>query len=222
MQFYETTLKAMHKLLSDCGEQPYADYLADCLVQWREHADTSPFLKGFSQKGIFEHFSFEHTRFPSAESNYWTQQLFGGLTAMAMQLARFENEGKKIDIGFIRKHFGHPAEVISGSRCEDCGTKQICQADIDRYISMQVISTAIADGLEAGNLTRTVEQIMQVTDREIITLRERSRLRAANTGVNVSSGRTPMAVCTKCGGKNIRSCRFLKSLREPKFVELSQ
>lgn len=222
MQYFEITLSAMHKLLTDCGEQRYADYLADCLEQWRTGGHTEPFLKGFSQNGVFEHFAFEHTLFASAESNYWTQQLFGGLTAMGMQLARFINEGKSMDIAFIRRYFGHPAELITGTKCENCGATQLGLDDIDRYISVQVISTAIADGLESGDLSRKVEEIMKGTFREITVLRERARLRAANTGVNISSSRTPVTVCMKCGGRNIRPCRFLKSVREMVFVELKQ
>lgn len=221
MNFYEITLRAMHKLLTDCGEQEYAACIADCLEQWTSNADMAPLLQAFSKKGKFAHFAFEHTVFPTEERNYWTQQLFGGLTAMAMQLAKFAGEGKSVDIRFIRQHFGYPAEMITGSMCADCQSRQISMADIDRYISMQVISAAIVDGLEAGDLTKATEEIMQVKWKDIKALRDKAQLRALNTNVDVSSGRMPMTVCMKCGGKNIRPCRFLKSVKELVFVPLS-
>lgn len=221
MDYFDITLRAMEKLLSDCNEDRYAAYISECVGRWEKSRDIMYLLKGFSENGLFAEFAFQDTVFASDEKSYWTQQLFGGLTAMAIQLARFYREGKNIDIAFIRKNFGFPAQVIEGSVCEGCGARQINAADIDRYISTQVISGAVADGLEAGDLTKTVEQIMNVTYTDITVGRERAKLRAANTGVDVSSARKPATFCMRCGSGKIKSCRFLKSLKKPEFVPLS-
>lgn len=221
MNYYEITIRAMEKLLSDCREDKYAAYISDCVGRWQSSRDVNCFLRGFSENGLFAEFAFQQTEFSSAENRFWTQQLFGGLTAMAMQLARFYSERRKIDIAFIRKYFGHPAEVIEGSMCESCGAKQINAADIDRYISMEVISGAIADGLEAGDLNGITGEIMNARHRYITAGRENARLRALNTGVDVCSDIRPMTVCIRCGSRKIKTCRFLKSLKKTEFVALS-
>ena len=222
MKFYETSIKAMEKVLKDTKEDFYADYISECIQKWESSKDTTYFIKGFSKKGRFENFTFQNTAFPSEESRYWTQQYFGGLVAMAMQLAKFINEGKTIDIDFIKKNFGHQAEVISGSVCSSCGTKQFSMADIDKCVTIPVISGGIIEGLEKEDLTDITEQIMNCTYGRLVKEREQAKERAANTNVSVSSSRTAMTVCTKCGGKNISKCRFLKSLKKNAFVALSR
>ena len=222
MKFYETSIKAMEKVLRDTKEDFYADYIKECIQKWESSNDTSCFTKGFSKKGRFENFTFQTTEFSSEENRYWTQQYFGGLVAMAMQLAKFITEGKTIDIGFIKKNFGHQAEVISGSVCTDCGTKQFSMSDIDRYITIPVISGGIIEGLEKEDLTDITEQIMNCTYDRLVKEREQAKERAANSNVSVSSSREPMTICTKCGGKSISKCRFLKSLKKNTFVALSR
>ena len=120
MKFYETSIKAMEKVLRDTKEDFYADYIKECIQKWESSKDTSYFTKGFSKKGRFENFTFQTTEFSSEENRYWTQQYFGGLVAMAMQLAKFITEGKTIDIGFIKKNFGITFLSISQSGLPLC------------------------------------------------------------------------------------------------------
>ena len=212
----------MEKVLRDCKEDTYADYIAESLEKWAENKDTSFFIAGFSKKGCFEEFAFQNTSFTSSEKEYWTRQYFGGLVAMALQLAKFESQGKSISIDFIKQHFGHPAEIISGTLCEDCGAREFSMLDIDRYVTSPVISGAIISGLEKGDLSEITEQIMDAVYVPLLVEREHATLRAANSGVSVSSTREPAKVCLKCGGKNVRKCRYLKSLKKMSFVPLNK
>lgn len=222
MNFFETSAKGMEKVLRECKEDYYADYIAESLEKWTENKDTSYFIQGFSKKGRFENFSFQNTVFATPEREYWTHQYFGGLVAMALQLAKFEREGKTISIDFIKQHFGHPAEVISGTLCTDCGAREFSMLDIDRYITSPVISGAIIAGLEKGDLSEITEQIMTVSYVPLFVQREQASLRASNSNVSVSSAREPAKVCLKCGGKNIQKCRYLKSLKKMSFVALNK
>lgn len=222
MKFFEISVRAMENILKECGETSYADYISDCLLKWSASSDTEYFLKGFSKGGKFERFDFSDTKFESEEQKYWITQYFGGLVAMAVQLAKFEREGKNISLDFIRRNFGHQAEVISGVICENCKTKYINMSDIDRYITMPVISGAIIEGLEKGELTDITQQIMNLSYKKLSKERDEAKLRAANTSIDVSSDRTAIAICLKCGGKNFKRCRFLKSLKKNSFVALTR
>ncbi len=222
MKFYEISVRAMEKVLRDCGEDSYADYISECLVKWTASSDTEHFLKAFSKGGKFDKFNFDKVKFESEEKKYWTSQYFGGLVAMAMQLAKFERDGRNVSIDFIKSNFGHQAEVISGSMCGNCKTKYINMADIDRYVTIPVVSGAIIEGLEKGDLIDITEQVMNLSYKRLSKERDEARLRAANTNIDVSSGRTPISICLKCGGKNIGKCRFLKSLKKNSFVALTR
>ena len=139
MTYYEQTLTQMKRLLDDCKEHRYASFLADCLTDYADSKDVARFQKGFSGSGIFENFSFRDSDFDDPALAFWTVQLFGGLTAMAIQLAKFEVANRSMDIPFMRKHFGHPAEVIGGMKCRQCGKRFINAMDIAKYITPPVI-----------------------------------------------------------------------------------
>lgn len=222
MNYYETSLAAMKKILDDCGEGRYSAFVGDCINDWQDSKNTDRFMKGFSKGGLFESFSFRKSDFDSSEKEFWTTQVFGALVAMAMQLVRFERSGREIDIAFIRKNFGHPAEVISGSKCSDCGKKEINMADIDKYITPPVVSKAVVDGLEFDNLNEKIDELLSLNSDHLVSEREKAVTRAINTNVSVSNTREPLTVCKYCGGKNIVKCRFLKSLKANTFVALSR
>ncbi len=220
MEFYEITLKAMKKLLDDCNEKDYADMIKDCLEGWHKRQDTDCFLREFAKGGRFRTFQFKPEDFASGEQNFWVQQLFGGLVAMAIQLAGAIREKRTIDIGFIRKNFGRPSEVINGKKCSDCGKRQISGLDIDKYISLPIIAKRIADGLENNTLDTQIDSIISVSAPEISHERKATELRAANTGLLIV-GENASAFCPACGSKKLVPCRLLKSLKEPVFVPLN-
>ncbi len=222
MNFYELTLETLIQVLTDSSEDLKASYLSDCLSRWKSRSDVDYFIRGFSDKGVFADFHFANSTFSSEEQRFWTQQLFGGLVAMAMQLARFHKEKKPISIGFIRQNFGHQAEVIHGTVCQDCGARLVNALDIDRYITMPVISEAIVEGLDHDDLKKRAAEVMALTYPRLGSEREKAKLRAANTNITVSSDRKPQTMCFRCGSKNLKTNRFLKSLRKNEFVMLSK
>lgn len=221
MEFYEITLNAMKHLLTVCHEEDYAHILGNCLEQWRKKQDTDCFLTEFAKGGRFRTFQFKEADFVSGEQNFWVQQLFGGLVAMAIQLAGAIQENRTVDIGFIRKNFGRASEVITGTMCPECGKRQISGLDIDRYISTPIIAKRIADGLESNTLNEKIDALIDVSAPEIQRERRAAELRAANTGLLMAD--KPMTFCPSCGSKKKPvPCRLLKSLREPVFVPLNQ
>lgn len=222
MNYYETSLAAMKKLLDDCGEGRYSAFVSDCISDWKKSKNTDRFLKGFSKGGLFDSFSFRKSDFDSEEKEFWTVQVFGAMVAMATQLARFEHSGREITIDYIRRNFGHPAEVISGSKCAVCGKKEINMADIDKYITPPVVSKAVVDGLEFGNLSEKLDELISLRSEHLASEREKAIARAMNTNIPVSDTREALTVCKNCGGRDIVKCRFLKSLKANTFVALSR
>ena len=53
MEFYETTLKGMKKLLSDFNEDKYAEIVESCLKKWQSDKDVQCMLSEFSDTGRF-------------------------------------------------------------------------------------------------------------------------------------------------------------------------
>lgn len=221
MEFYRITLEGMKKLLNDCNKTSYADMIAYCIEKWDTNKDIAFFLSSFSEKGAFKNFRFEESDFSSAEEFFWTNQLFSALVAMAIELARASKAGKSYNIDFIRKHFGHDAQIIHGSLCKNCGSRQINAQNVDEYISAPIISKRVVDGLESGSLDENIEAIMTLSAPEIQRERERTKTRIINSSIPFSHGRTDMTFCLLCGGKDIGKCKFLKSLKELVFVPLS-
>ena len=220
MNNYESTLKGIKLVLANCGETDHENFLDDCINEWTSFGGTDLFVKGFSKNGRFEGFTFSETAFDDEEHRFWTTQLFGALVSMAMQLARFIKAGREMPIEYMRKNFGHPAEMISGVRCKDCGAKEINMADVDKYVTPSVISRAIIDGFEDNKLEENIRAILDLSSNYLSTERNDARTRALNTNVSVSSDRTPPAICRHCGSSGLERCRFLKSLKKPVFVAL--
>lgn len=219
MEFYEITLRGMHKILKDFKEDKYADIVEKCIDLWQKKHDTYCMLQEFADKGRFRTFKFSSENFSSVEQNFWVQQLFGGLVAMMIQLAQFENEKKNINIDFIRKNFGMPTDVLTGIMCTSCGQRQTSLLDIDKYISLPIIAKRIAYGLEKGSLDDEIDAVASVSAPEIERERNNARLRTANTNIPVFDSRnTP--VCPSCGNKKFTVCKFLKSVKEPVFIPL--
>lgn len=221
MNFYKITLEGMKKLLNDCNKTSYADIIEYCIEKWDTKKDITFFLSSFSENGAFKNFKFEKNDISSAEKFFWTKQLFSALAAMAIELARAINAGKSYNIDFIRKHFGHDSQIINGARCQNCGFRQINAENVDEYISAPIIAKKVVDGLETGSLDETVESIMNLSLPEIQREREHTKTRIINSSVPFSQERTDMKFCLLCGGKDIRKCKFLKSIKELVFVPLS-
>ncbi len=222
MNYYEASLQGLKRILHVSGEEGYEHYIDECISEWQKGGKTQKLQAGFKKGGAFEKFSFENTRFTSHEQQFWYTKLFGGMVAMALQLARFQDEGRTVPIEFIRKNFGIPSDVISGTKCSKCGAKEITMGDIDKYITPKVVAAAIVDGLEQSCLIQNVDAVLELRSKELLQGREDAKLRAANTQVSVSSDRTPAAVCKHCGSSDLVRCRFLRHTKEPRFVALSR
>ena len=127
MEFYEITLKGMKKILDDCKEETYSEIVGKCLAKWQSDKDVKCMLMEFSDNGRFRTFRFRPTDFSSVEQAFWTNQLFGGLVAMMIQLGGFILDGKTVGIDFIRSNFGRPTDVLTGCKCRSCGKFFTCR-----------------------------------------------------------------------------------------------
>ena len=105
MDFYEISMQGLYKLFTDCGKPAYADILAGCISEWRSKKSFVTLTREYSPGGRMAAFSFREEDFASEEERFWTTQLLGGLTAMALKLAEFRQQKQPVDIGFIRKYF---------------------------------------------------------------------------------------------------------------------
>lgn len=220
MQFYETTLKGMKKVLDEFNEDYYSGIVEKCIAKWQSDKNVTCMLEEFSDNGRFRTFKFKPSDFSSAEQALWTNQLFGGLVAMMIQLGGYIIDGKTIGIDFIRSNFGRPSEVLTGLKCTSCGKFRTSSVDIDKYISLPVIAGRIADGLEKGNLDEDIDMIISVSAPEIEKERNKAKLRCVNTNILVTDSAN-MAFCTSCGNKKLSPCRFLTSMKAPVFVPLN-
>ena len=219
MEFYEITLKGMKKILDDCKEETYSEIVGKCLAKWQSDKDVKCMLMEFSDNGRFRTFRFRPTDFSSVEQAFWTNQLFGGLVAMMIQLGGFILDGKTVGIDFIRSNFGRPTDVLTGCKCRSCGKFFTSALDIDKYISLPIIAKRIADGLENGSLDEEINIIMSVSAPEIEKERNRAKLRCINTNIIVAEEK-PL-ICQSCGNKKIDLCKFLRSVKAPVFVPLN-
>ena len=222
MNYYESSLKGMKRILQKTGDTVSEGYIDEFIGEWRLAGKTDRFEKAFSKDGVFADFGFASPSIKSEELRFWCTQLFGGLVAMALQLVRFSKAGREMTIDFMRKNFGHPAEVISGVKCSACGAKEINVADIDRYITPPVVSRAIIDGLESGDIEKDIDEILDGTSQHLASERREAALRAENSKVYVSDERVHSARCSKCGKAALEKCRFLKSMKSASFVSLSR
>jgi|GEM_PF-4612841 len=222
MIFYEASINGLKLILHKSGETAYEAYIDDCIREWKTKKSTQKLQNGFRSGGLFENFSFRQDDFTSDEEGYWYTQLFGGMVAMAVQLARFMDNGKTVSIEFIKKNFGVPSDVISGTKCTKCGAKEISSADIDKYITPRVVASAIVDGLEKDRLETNINELLSLQYEPLLQARQEASGRAANSNVAVSGSRTPATVCRHCGSKDIVKCRFLRHTQKPCFVALSR
>ena len=222
MNFYESSLKGLKQILHMTGETAYENYIDTCLAEWETTRTTKKLDAAFRKGGFFENFSFPLSDFVTEEEHFWGTQLFGGMVAMILQLARFHNANRTVTVEFMRKNFGVPSDVISGTRCQNCGAKEINQADIDRYITPRVISQAIVDGLANDTLTENINDMLALRYKPLTAARAEAIARALHSNVAVSDARTPMTICKRCGSKDMAKCRFLRHTKEPSFVALSR
>ena len=222
MNFYAASLNGLKHILHASGETRYENYIDECIKEWETNESTRKLEDGFRKNGIFEDFVFPQTDFATQEEHFWFTQLFGGMVAMTVQLARFHNSGRTITIESMRKNFGAPSDVISGTKCQNCGAKEINMTDIDKYVTPAVISKTIVDGLENGCLTEKLDEIMTLKSKLLSSARAEAIARALNSNVSVSDDRTPMQICKRCGSHDMAKCRFLRHTRQPSFVFLSR
>lgn len=220
MKFYRITLEGMQTLLTECGQDKYANIISSFIAKWDSNKNVNEFIKAFSKNGVFENFRFNPDDFPSFCEYDWTNALFGALVAMGMRLAQFIKKGETVDIDFIRSHFGHPTEVIEGTVCTKCGGRQINMCDVDKYIHAAIITKKVVDGLEDGNLSEYVKQIITLSAPEIRREREKTKTRILNTPIPFSDEWQPRKFCILCGNTELRKCRFLKSVKDNVFVPL--
>lgn len=222
MDFLESSFIGMKIVLAESGDSVSEGYVDGFIEELRSSGTTDKFIKAFSKDGAFADFSFSPAMVPDEEKRFWCTQLFGGLVAMALQLDKFTKAGRKMTVDFMRKNFGHPAEVISGVKCTACGAKEICRADIDKYVTPPVVSKAIIDGLEGSCIGEKIRELLDGTSEHLRRERSDAALRADNSNVSVSECWRPSNLCSKCGKAALEKCRFLKSIKTKSFVSLSR
>lgn len=222
MDFYKITLQGMKKFLNDCNKTHYADIIENCINKWDKNQNVDCLINEFSATGAFNSFELNPSDFQDDEKFYWSEQLFSAIVAMAVQLAHFAKEKKNTDINFIRRNFGRPTEIISGTNCSHCGFRQINCADIDKYISSSVIAERIVDGLETNTLNENIDAVVSLSAPEIKRRREQTKARIINSSIPFSQSRTNQTFCLLCGSKDMKECHFLKSLKDFIFVPLNK
>ena len=219
MEFYETTLRGMKKILECFHEDFYAGIVEKCIEKWISDKNVMCMLGEFADSGKFRTFKFKPSDFSSDEQAFWTNQLFGGLVAMMIQLGGHILDGKTVTIDFIRKNFGRSSEVLTGTKCTSCGKLFTSALDIDKYVSLPIIAKRIADGLEKGNLDDEIDIILSLSAPETEKERNKTKLRCINTNISVTD--TKPVICLSCGSRKLSSCRFLRSVKAPVFVPLN-
>ena len=222
MDYYLMTLSAIKKLLSNTGLTGYADTVGECIEKWKNEGDSTAFKKTFDAKGQFADFRIDTKIIPDVEKCFWTANTFSALIAMSAQLDFFHQKGIKPEIEFMRKNFGVANEVMTVSRCAECGKFEATLTDIDKYISKPVIAKRIVDGMEQGNLEEQVETLMNVEADEIKRERRKAIIRLENSGISYVESYAKVKSCLKCGKRNITEGRLLKSVKENIFIPLKK
>lgn len=221
MDFYLMTLSAIQKLLADIDKKEYAYVVGECIENWKNKGDSTMFGKEFDKNGRFADFRLDSTSISDFEKGFWTGQVFSALVAMAAQLAFFHQKGMKADIAFLRKNFGAANEVMTVSKCADCGRREATLLNIDKYVSKIVIAKKIVDGMEKNELDSQIERLITVSAPEIERERRKTRTRLENSSIPYIETYGTIKSCLKCGSKNIAEGRLLRSVKENIFVPLN-
>ncbi len=222
MDYYLMTLNGVKKLLNDTGLDRYADVVEDCAEKWKNEGDSSAFKKTFDAKGPFADFRIDTRLIPDVEKCFWTANTFSALIAMSAQLDFFHQRGIKPEIDFMRKNFGVANEIMTVSKCPECGRMEATLTDIDKFISKPVIAKRIVDGMENGNLEEQIEILINVRAEEIKRERRKTITRLENSGIPYIESYVTVNGCIKCGGRNMEEGKLLKSLRENIFIPLKK
>lgn len=222
MDYYFMTLSAVKKLFKDLSLDKYADFVEDCIRKWESEKDSTAFKKLFDANGPFENFRIDTKLIPDVEKCFWTANTFSALIAMSAQLAFFHQRGIKPEIEFMRRNFGVANEVMTVSKCVECGRLEATLTDIDKYISKPVIAKRIIDGMENNDLDMQVEILMNAKAEEIKRERRKTVTRLENSGIPYVESYGTVRSCLKCGKKNFAEGRLLKSLKENIFIPLKK
>ena len=222
MDYYLMTLNAIKKLFVDIGMTKYSDVVGEWIEKWKKDGDCDAFRKTFDANGVFANFRIDTQLIPNVEKCFWTANTFSALIAMSAQLAFFYQKNIEPEIDFMRKHFGIAGEVMTVSKCSDCGRLEATLTDIDKYISKPVIAKRIVDGMENGNLDEQVEALINAGADEIKRERRKVITRLENSSIPYVESYGRVKSCLKCGKKNITEGKLLKSMNENIFIPLKK
>lgn len=221
MDHYTMVLRAIQNMLKHVGKDSYAAIVGECIENWEQNGDSTMFGKEFREQGRFADFRLDSSSVKDPRQGFWIGQTLSALIAMAAQLSAFAQKGVKPDLGFIRQRFGAANEVMTVSKCQDCGRMEATAKDIDGYISKIVIAKKIVDGMERGNLEQQVDELMKLTAPEMEREHRKAVLRLENSGIPIIDEYGNVSACLKCGGRNVGQGRLLRSNKENVFVPLN-
>ncbi len=220
MDYYFMTLSAIKKLLGDIGQNEYAEVVGECIDKWKTNGDFGALRKAFDKNGPFADFRIDNHVIDDIEKCFWTANTFSALIAMSAQLEFFHQKNIEPEIEFMRKNFGIANEVMTVSKCANCGHLEATLTDIDKFISKPIIAKRIVDGFESNDLENQVEILMNVSADEIKRERRKTMTRLSNSCIPYVESYGKVRGCLKCGKRNIVEGKLLKSVRENIFIPL--
>ena len=222
MDYYSMVLEAIQKLLADIGQKKYSDVVGECIEKWKNDGNCTMFKNEFDSNGRFADFRLDSSNISDIEKGFWVGQVLSALFAMSAQISVLNQRGAQVDMEFMKKNFGAANEIMTVSKCADCGRLEATGMDIDKYVSKIVIAKKIVDGMEKNNLIEQVDSIVSLTAPEIERERSKATSRLANSGIAFTQSYGRVRKCLKCGSSKITDGRILKSIKENVFVPLNK
>ncbi len=155
-------------------------------------------------------------------SKQWIDNLIGALISMIYEFSRAILSGKEhiFTLAFIRKNFGRIVQTINGTECKKCNHRQISLFDVDTFILPSIITSGLVQGLEQETVNDFVENIIYMRVDEIEKQRNIVKETVISSGIPLSHSYNPREYCLMCGGNQIKTCCFLKSVRQNRFIPL--
>ena len=242
MDAFESSLRAMERLLRTVGEDRWARRMGEDLEAWIERGDASRHLSAYGGMGSFSDVMLceANGHRVSRAQEPWVWELFETLQSVCLHLASrpqetpqaqalLEESGRRDPVlaAFSGGHDGAPGAAalagegtrIQGWRCLECGHGEVRPEGIDATIARDVVPGMVCRACVEGTLEAVVDRVLAIEIPDLDPARRRMRAALEAGGLGIPEGRGWMRPCPGCGGEDTAVYRWrLVQGETPRFV----
>ena len=198
--YYKISLEILHRILSESGDDHWANWIAKDINEWNENKKVDHHLSAFGGMG-----SINDLAVGGADMiGVWKNRLFDIIKNLSWSLAKGKISKAPIDTEFYR--FGN--NEISGWRCQKCGHAKIDRVKIEDYLSTKFLPIIIVELIENNGLEKIIDLDSIVNRNEINTLRELISKQIIGQGITLTNGNEWSWTCPECESKDVCGYRW--------------